>query len=575
VYLWLGGSPPSLLRAYVMFMFWGVLLWRGRGRVLMDGLFQALVCMLVIQPGLVFDLGLQLSAGAVAGLALYLDCKPLLQAQANALQARLAAWFDVARFLDTDARRQRRLVRELEKDRRRDGPRAAQPNRFLASLPRLMLRVGIDLFCLSLAAQLAILPLIVWSFNQLSPQFYLNVLWLPFQGVLVQPLGMVGMCLLGFGPAVAGPFLAWAADLLDAGVWVLACLDDRNWLEPFIPLRPDWPAWIGYWTLLTWGLLLMRHNGVRRNAARPALALLPAIGLALLAWPTLEKTIEQAAGGVTLTLLDVGQGQSIVLEYPYGRRLLLDGGGLKSANFDVGASIVLPFLTLRSPPRLDLVALSHPDFDHSRGLLYLLRVADARAFASNGIPADSKEMRTLFATLERRRIPSQVLTAGQRIMLSPGLALEALHPPAGYAPENTNNGSLVLRLVWNGVGLALLPGDAGNSALDLILRRVVSGSSEGEELTAQALVLPHHGSGKELREDLYARVGPRLALASAGYRNQWGFPTQTVREALAARGVPLAVTAENGALTVRWSAPERFNFETARREPRDPLFSFE
>lgn len=164
--------------------------------------------------------------------------------------------------------------------------------------------------------------------------------------------------------------------------------------------------------------------------------------------------------------------------------------------------------------------------------------------------------------VEKRRIPSHIWTAGQKVLLSEELWIEVLHPSADFVSENTNESSLVLRLVWRGVGLALLPGDAGQRAMDQFLRPETEA-----RLDAQVLILPHHGSGKELREELYERVTPELALASAGFRNQWGFPSARVSEALAARGIPLACTSERGAIVVRWSDPARRTVTTARRPP--------
>ena len=565
IYLWLGGAPPSLVRAFVMYAFWGALLWRGRSHVLLDGLFLALLCMLAVAPDLVYDLGLQLSAGAVAGLALYLDCRAWRR---DAIEAWATKhWTEgieprLERIELYRLWRQRRIALDLATRpapgvpfrRRRSGP---------GQWARRLLAGAWELLCLSLAAQLAILPLIVWTFGQLSPQFYLNVLWLPFQGFLVQPLGMVAMCLLPW-PSLAAPLFDWAAALLDAGVWVLAWLDTHGHLEPYIPLRPDWPAWVGYWTLALWAVLLLRaKTQAKATSRRAALVGLPLMGLLLLAWPTLETLLADARGNVVLTLLDVGQGQSLVLEYPYGRRLVLDGGGLRTRQLDVGAAVVLPFLTFRRPPRVDRVVLSHPDTDHLRGLLYPLRVADIRAFASSGFPTDGPDFAAMTATLAARAIPAQTWKAGQRIVLHEGLALEVLHPAAGFAALTTNESSLVLRLVWNGVGLALLPGDAEKRVLDMLLEQDAR-LSGGQGLAAQVLLLPHHGSGKELSEEFYARVAPRLALASAGYHNQWNLPAPAVRAALASRGILLEVTAERGAVTVRWPNPDHFTLEGAR-----------
>ena len=133
------------------------------------------------------------------------------------------------------------------------------------------------------------------------------------------------------------------------------------------------------------------------------------------------------------------------------------------------------------------------------------------------------------------------------IPLADGLALEVLAPPPGVAPSG--NDGLVLRLTGNGRGLALLPGDAEGPYLRNLLR-------SGADLSAEVLVLPHHGSSGSLVSELYDAVSPELAVASAGAHNAYRLPARAVREELARRGIPLRITGDEGEIAVYWNTRE-------------------
>ncbi|NHZ47154.1 ComEC/Rec2 family competence protein, partial [Nitratidesulfovibrio liaohensis] len=256
-----------------------------------------------------------------------------------------------------------------------------------------------------------------------------------------------------------------------------------------------------------------------------------------------------------------------------------------SRSWDTGRRVVAPALTDNRPPRLDAVVWSHPDRDHLRGLLYVIDAFAVRRVAGNGEPPHGEDGARLAAILRHARLighHEERWHAGQRIPLADGLELEVLHPPlpeaAGPAFDG-NDASLVLRLTArddsnrqdgpngpagpdgsngqdgpNGQdgrgarrGLALIPGDAGDPAIRALL-------DAGTDLSAEVLVLPHHGGRRKLLPQLLDAVRPSVALASAGYRNRWGFPVADTRAALAARNIPLLVTAESGQVLARWDA---------------------
>lgn len=513
-YLWLGGAPPSLQRAALMLLFWGVLLWLNKPKVLLDGLIWAVAVILVFSPAALHDIRLQLSAISVAGIAL---ATPLL----------------------------RRAIMRISKGGSAEKTRA--PRHFACALAGM---AGI-----SVAAQLAVLPLVLDAFPGTGFWFPLNLVWLPALGFLVMPLAFAGLLLssLGLAGAASGVFLL--AELPCSGLLgLLQAMDGLGILVSPVALRPTWPAMAGYWTLL----LLVPVAYTARALSRRALLLLSA-GLILAAGPSLHAAIAARRDMVSLKLLDVGQGQAVLVTWQGKNakgRMLVDGGGFASGAFDVGRQVVTPVLTANAAPRLDWIVNSHPDADHLQGLLFPLaafRIGNA-AFAPDPGQKRTQIVVRRDAILERRGIMPRLWRAGDAVTLAPGLVLEVLHP--GNDPGlSRNNSALVLRLVRDGRPLALICGDVEKQGIARMLER-------GPRLEADVLILPHHGSGGSFSPKLYDAVKPKLALAACGYANPWHFPARTVREGLASRRIPLLTTADKGQITVTWENGMRV--ETAR-----------
>lgn len=503
-YAWLGQPAPSLVRAACMFLSWGLLLLLDRGRVLLDGLFLALAVILLVSPVEVRETGLQLSAVAVAGIALL-------------------------------------------------GPglwRFAPSGRGW----RRPLRWAFGLLAVSLAANLALLPLLARHFGTLSPDFLANLLWLPVLGLGVMPLGLCGTLLLPVWPAAASPLLAWAAGLVDLTLQVLRGMDGAELLPLVQILRPLWPELWGGALLLVCLVLLLRGRAVPLRLA--------GLGLVLLLLPQVWVQAADALSGPRLDLVDVGQGQAVLVTAPGGQRTLVDGGGFASRTFDVGRTVLAPVLTLGRPPRLERVVLTHPDTDHSQGLRAVLQDFQVGRFAWAGpLPEGFREI------LDHRGLDAAEVRAGDSLPGGPGVVLEVLNPPPGPVRGASNDYSVVLRLAWQGRGLALLCGDVGRRGLEDMLRG-------GADLGAEVLVLPHHGSRSALSPAFYRAAGLRLALASTGYLNSYDFPRPEVVEALAGLGVPLYTTARCGALRVAWGregGPARLDgFRPLEAEPVFP-----
>jgi competence protein ComEC len=490
-YLWLGQGRESLVRAALMFFFWAVLLLAGRSKALLDGLFFALLVFLIWDPLAVFSLGWQLSMVAVAGILLLW---PLIG----------------TRF-----------------DAQRSGVRKA-----LSGL--------LSVFLLSLTANIALLPLLMADFGQLSPHIYLNMLWLPVLGFCVLPLGLVGMSVS------VCPGMSWlgnramhlAGDILEMMSGLLKWLNAQGWLEVVVTPRPGWAECVGYWLLL--GAVIA---AARSTSAKNVLA--GGLGLGMIAVPWLTAGSPDQGGAVRLRVLDVGQGQAVCLKSPEGERVLIDGGGSWNPDFDLGRYALSPALTYRALPRVDTVVLTHPDFDHLRGLFYILRHYHVGRFVFNGQWPTGEDRRTLEEIISRKEFGLHKARAGDRLQIGDDLNLEVLHPGRISAETEDNDASLVLRVCHQGKGLALIPGDIEQPGIADLL-------DSGRDMRADVLVVPHHGSRGSLSQELYQRVDPEIAVASCGFLNIFHFPHPEVGQALGRAGVPLYSTSRAGEVRVEW-----------------------
>ena len=507
-YMWLGGFTPSLLRAAIMLAALTLHLLRGTRSHPQDALFTAVAVLVLPDPAAAHDLGLQLSVLAVAGIVLFM---PVLS-------------------------RPPELLREGGRLRR---------------LLRVLLSTGAATVC----ANLFILPVQTLYFAEVPAQLWLNLLWLPVLGLAVLPLSFLGLaCLAVSGTAAKACFFlaAQGAESLDR---LLLALDAAGWLQAAVVLRPAGLQVVGYWTVLAAAAVLL---GVARPS-RKAVAFL-GVGLLLMAAPSVRRESTRLLPSVELTVLDTGMSQAVCVRGPAGTTVLVDGAGGWSSDYDPGRALVAPALAWDHAPRVDTVVLSHVDSDHSRGLFHILQAFDVGRFAWSGLVDGSSDSRRLQELLARRMWPAREVRAGDRLDIEPGLWFEVLHPGAGEHGISCNETSVVLRLVWKGRGLALLPGDAECRALDSVL-------GGGADLGAEVLVLPHHGSRSSLRSALYDRVGAQWAVAACGPDNRFGFPHPEVVRACEDAGSPVLTTAAHGAIRFRWEEGGAAAVECARCLP--------
>jgi competence protein ComEC len=254
----------------------------------------------------------------------------------------------------------------------------------------------------------------------------------------------------------------------------------------------------------------------------------------------------KTADEMRVTFIDVGQGDSALLEGPRGFVMLVDGGGRYDDSFDTGARVVEPVLRARGIARVDLVVLSHPHPDHLNGLLRVLARFEVGRLWTSGDDGHNPRYGELLALAHQHGVPTPVParfeSKGMRIEpLGPWVG-DVVGPPPGL---DANNASLVVRASYAGHAV-LFTGDIGiDGEAELVAR-----GETGLGIASDIVKVPHHGSRTSSGDEFLAAVQPSMAVVSVGRHNTFHLPSSATMARYAARGVRVRRTDLEGAVTV-------------------------
>ena len=371
-----------------------------------------------------------------------------------------------------------------------------------------VVRGTVTLWRIQLLLLTGLLPISVLAFDRIAPLAPLvNLIAVPLFGFGTVPLALTGL-LLGGPLAFLGDPLLWLAAqsivLLEAAVGV------ASGAGGFRIGEISGPGWVLLMLPLVWALMPRGWPG--RFVAWSAL-----FGLAM--W----RPERPPAGCVDVAVLDVGQGQAVVVE-TRSHVLLYDTGPGYPDGGSAAERIVLPYLASRGIDHLDRIVVSHADLDHAGGLDAILADIEFDEITS-GEPLDGVE--------------SARCRLGQSWSWD-GIRFRILHPSG---EEEGNEASCVVA-IETGAETVLLTGDIEReSELRLVANSLVP--------RADLVTVPHHGSRTSSTPEFVRAVSAQVAIASAGFENRWGFPKPDVVERWENGGAELLTTADSGAVFAR------------------------
>lgn len=483
-YLFLTGAAPATARSVIMLTIFILAMYAERETDPVNALLLSALALLAVNPPTLFDVSFQLSFLALWGIVIIV---PLVMERCNSIRQ---GW----------------------------------------------LRTLFQFTATSCAASFATAIPVLFIFNQASMNGVIaNFLIVPLLGYGAVLAGFCALPFVGIWPPAAHLLLWTAGKLVVLSNCLIMYLSELPVMRFHGVTRLDMLAFLAFMSVLTF------IHGRRLKSA--LCAFLPAAAVvAHLAAPS------PVDGRLHITMLSVGQGESILIRMPHGEVMLVDGGGyLHDNGRDFGERTLAPALYKLGVRRIDRMLLTHSHPDHLGGLPFIagtLPVAEFWEAAPGGAGEGYERLR---AILEKRGIPLRRLSAGETLSFGGDVSLAVLWPPPFLCQSRTltdemgmNDESLVFRLTYGAFSM-LFTADAGFAAEE----RIAAGKGE---LASAVLKIGHHGSRFSTSGAFLDRVSPGIAMISAGSGNNFGLPSPATLSLLEARGIRTYRTDRDGTI---------------------------
>jgi len=499
LYTFIAGGGISVIRATIMVITFFLSILFNRERNLLHTLALAAFLILIFSPPSLFDVSFQLSFIAVLSI-LYLVPRILKSLK----------WEDIF-FL---------------------------PN---ISWKKNILKYILLSFLVTGVAILGTAPLVALHFNRFSLiGFFTNLFFIPWVGFIIVPLSLIASLFSFF-------FSPLAILLIHINNWIALILLKVVAFFASIPHASLFVSTPIVFEIILFYLLLFSVIHLQKGKKIRYLF----VGLCLvfvfdLTFWNLKDSFQK---DLRLTFIDVGQGDSILIEFPRGKKMLIDGGGLYEDHFDIGKNVIAPFLWKKKIRKIDTLVLTHPDPDHLKGLNFIASQFSIGQFWDNGSQTESEPYLQLREILNEKEIQTQSIYEETPPQIVNGVAISFLNPPAPNKIQrrdrnlwNLNNSSLVMKLRFKNVSI-LLTGDIEKEAEEQILKK-------GFPLKADILKIPHHGSSSSSSPLFLNKVNPTYAILSVGERNIGKLPHPEVLRRYEQLGSRIFRTDRHGAITV-------------------------
>ena len=437
----------------------------------------------------------------------------------------------------------------------------------------------------SLIVQVWLLPLTVYYFHRVSPVSILLNLWVGFFIALESFAATFALAFAELSDVLALPLIKLTEALNRILLSLPALTVDNDWASFRVPVYSGAmkAVYVLYFApilvltcfLFRWdpfGLISNlrpqasnKRNGFARKFLLP-FALSPCLHFVLLLFFSSVIVFHpfsapRADGRLRLDFLDVGQGDAMLVTFPNGETLLIDGGGRPDFNkfyvsregedpepfepdtTSVGEAVVSEFLWEKGYSRIDYILATHADADHLQGLIDVAKNFRVRGAFFGQMPERDAEFAELYQILQKRRVEILSLKRGDVLTFDKAV-VEGLHPEpdeSGRAVSG-NNHSIVLRVSF-GVKRFLLTGDIEKETERLL-------AQTPQFLQADVVKVAHHGSRTSSIQPFVDATKTEYAIISVGRNSPFGHPHREVVERWKAAGASVLTTGERGTISI-------------------------
>ncbi len=495
VYAAIVGFSSSVLRSFLSAFIALLILLLMRSKDLLSVLILAIFSILLIWPLLLFDISFQLSALSVFSILLLVPrCEKILL------------------------------------------------NRYPKIFSKYFARSFLQIILSSIAVQIGLFPILISQFHQFSwMSLIANLVLVPIFTFLLMPIGFLGIIFSSLKLSFSVSLFRLAGMILDPFLFFLKSLSSfsfsHSYFTDFYPVQ----FFLYYSLIIVWFLPLIFTKRLK------IFMILFLFNICNWIYFPLSHHFDDS---FKISFLDVGQGDSMLLQLPHGKNILVDAGGFAQSSFDSGEQIVLPALFSKKISSLDYIVITHPHPDHYSGVKALLEPFHPKVIWWNGEKSDADSYKELIKEAARLNIPFKKLDQSQPSFEIEGVYFEILYPTSNLFSANllkggeVNNHSLVLKLEYKNLNL-LLAGDIQKETEEILTR---SGKLDSIDI----LKVPHHGSNTSSQLSFLCRLKPQIGLMGIGRRNWFKFPHPPVLARYQAIGTEIFRTDEDGEIDLIW-----------------------
>ena len=530
IYTFIAGAGISVIRATLMILVLMLAILLGKIRDAGNTLAMAALAILTVSPYDLFDISFQLSFSAVMALLI--------------ITPRLT-----------------RLIPPPD--------RYSSPISYTKRLLHRGIRTILIFFTVTLSATIGTLPLILFYFNRLSTIVFLsNLLVVPILGIMAIPVCMLIILFAPFSETLAVLFIKIAGFLVKVSLMIVEYLAALPYAAVWVSTPDLWEI-VAYY-LFIFILLKISDEWWKNRAAvseapphpvppdvmkRGRRHFLTLSGALILVTAFLAGHFfyvhdkDRNTGLLKMTVLDVGQGSSVLIRFPGEKIMLVDGGGFYDNTFDIGKYVLAPYLRYERISRVDVVVLTHPHPDHLNGLIYILENFPVGEVWTNEDLNESDIGKAFLRLIAEKKIRQRQVSRRSGPIDIEGVRIRLLNRPNesggdedGLSFDDINDNALIMRLTYKKVSF-LLPSDISSGVEERLLR-------SKHDLKSQVLLVPHHGSRHSSSVALLESVAPSWAILSVGKDNFFRLPHPDTLARYDSCHIPIYRTDRHGAVTV-------------------------
>ena len=394
------------------------------------------------------------------------------------------------------------------------------------------------MICITFFATLGTFPLTAHYFNMVSTiGIVSNLIFIPIIGFVVLPLGLISMTCISYFPSLAILIIHICNRLILFSITSCEFLVSIPWSWSRT-LTLQWIEIAAIYLILFSVFLALK--GQKKIA----------VSIFVLSFMTAifnfsnERAKKIPDSNLAITIIDVGQGNSALIQTPEGKNILVDGGGFSDNTlFDTGRFIIAPFLWQKGIGALNYVILTHPESDHLNGLIFILQNFKVGMFIKNTDEKKSVNYQRLIKTCHKKNIKIwEPSIQGEQLCLGKTVLVFFESENSAFS-NDFNNNSLVFKVIYKKFSM-LFPGD-------ILKDREKSLSANNTiDLQSDIMLSPHHGSSTSSSEIFLDKLQPESVIISCGWHNRYGFPHYKVLKRYGKKAIRIFRTDENGAVFI-------------------------